>query len=1071
MKFIKNVMANAPKTITTALFFAAMLSLTIDPLTKNIGFRSFDRVFGHATLSGVDASARISNFTMFHVFFLPICFFIGILLCHCFTQKNEEASSHEDALSFLNIVSLCALTQAFIFIVNKYVATQETFHYFANYGIQIALVLILATLLYIKHPFMPFEVFRFALFFSFGITLWINFMLRNNTPESKNFPFGFGIIFLFVTAFMLATFHTIKEKSFARLRLAFLPISFGMFFAGLTLELCNILNQHEIFIKDRLGAAQVTYCVMLVISIFLFVLGGNKFFVRLTESPQLETLSLIGLLISIYYFTVIPPLQIAAGTELFEQANHGMLVNDFLAWGKIPIINSFDGHMLRHSLGSIFYGILNGDILGASYYWGYNVWIIPQAICLFLVYKKVFGNDFALFFMLLAPSINTLNVSIGVIAVLALLHAVQKQTIRGYLLLLFSVVIATIYEAPVGLSYGGGALLVMLTLFAVQMIQEKKITTEFKKFLSASLIFLGIMATLWVTLCLFQSVNPIKRMFEFIGLAQSTNNWAYASIGDNATVLFAMLYSVLPLLVICCLAVLIARLKKNPVHIAATSFLVAYLLNFTRALGRHSLAEGEARTSIVIWTAILGLALFSSNIFPIKKHAAFVLCALIMTTLFNFNAISAANAVANVSLNTANNPKIYYNLTSKKINRVDISAPLSEHEAILDMIDLVIPEGETYVDFTSQTMLYALSGREKPIYINQSLLHLSGEYTQERFIEDVENYNGVCNFALTLNDKYGASLDKISNSYRYYKAYEYLYENFYPICKSSDNFTLWARKNQYETSQITPKIIKEISLETINAEKTNDLEVISTIPLVLQCGSKDPFITFPFDTPIDNKSSLDIEIVYKSNISDMCQLFFDYEGFNEMDSAKTNLPATNHYSSVYFSLPGHPNNSLIKAIRLDPPNDSVFEIKAINILENPSPHFALIDYENKNAHQTENLGQIPYIWGQFDNEKSWENVVVWESKSEGTFPQEVQKTAKYVLLTFDSAIEGSASLVFKDPNGEDVSTFSFSILKGKNRYIIRASTSLFWNNGNIAGFAVKSDSGTNLQDVKFLLGD
>jgi hypothetical protein len=990
--------------------------------------------------------------------FVPLCFAAGVLLCRLFTSKVNRDEIDEDtgnAFSFLNSVSLCALALTIVFIFNKYRISTEIgvkaaiLNILEQYSIlALPLIIVLVTLVYIKRPFLPFDTFRHAIYVSLGLALFVNFIFRSNS-ENLSVPSlrWFYIVFAAITALVLSALRIYKFTDAERLKLSYVPLSFGMLFAGFALEFCNILNQHGVFIENRLFVAKLTYWFLFGLSVLLFSLNKTKFIAKLKMFSHWESISVVGLLVSLYYFTVIPPLQIGAGVELFEQANHGMLANDVLAWGKIPIVNSFDGHMLAHSLGMLVYGFLNGDVPGASYYSYGFVWLIPQVVCLFLVYKRIFGKDFAFFFMLIAPAVNTLGVGFGIVSVVALLYAVRKRTFGAYLWLLFSVVLSTVYEAPTGLSYGGGALLVAVFLFIAQAVKERKFTACAKAFAKAFGAFVGIMAVSWVILCSVQNVNPIKRAIEFIGITQSTNTWAYANMGDNMSVTFSLLYSVLPLMVVTCLICLIVRFQNTPAHIASAALLLAYIINFTRALGRHSLAENQI--GLIMWTSALGIALFAVAVLPKRKHAAFIVTGVfVMTAIFNPGAMQGSSSIANAALITASNHNIYYNGASEKTIRVDLSAPLNQHKNVLNMINSVIPQGETYFDLSSQTMLYALSGREKPVYINQSALHLSGEYTQERFIEEVENYDGICDFALLTDGGFGTALDGVATSYRYYKVYEYLYENFRPLCKSSDSFALWVRKDRYDgfSLQETEKEYATTPIYEI-VEKLNG-----------------PANRVEFDSPLQRSSFTDENWTNGVLNSDPNRFLLEATDATELANAKVLYAASDsaNVTDVYVDS---------KWIRITTDKAaSIFDggIVAADVYEN---RIVPIGYDCFGSVHTTDLGQIPYIWGQYDNKKAWNNTVVREYETGGELPVDVQQKAKYALLTFNSPTDGNAALTFQNAVGESISNFNFTVLAGHNRYIVRVSTDWWWNSGNIASFTVNTDIEASLQGVKYLVDD
>ena len=57
-------------------------------------------------------------------------------------------------------------------------------------------------------------------------------------------------------------------------------------------------------------------------------------------------------------------------------------------------------------------------------------------------------------------------------------------------------------------------------------------------------------------------------------------------------------------------------------------------------------------------------------------------------------------------------------------------------------------------------------------------MQLSGEYTQERFIEEIEKADAPIVLMPTTHSRGSVILDEISNVYRNYKVAEYIYMNY-----------------------------------------------------------------------------------------------------------------------------------------------------------------------------------------------------------------------------------------------------------------------------------------------------
>ena len=61
----------------------------------------------------------------------------------------------------------------------------------------------------------------------------------------------------------------------------------------------------------------------------------------------------------------------------------------------------------------------------------------------------------------------------------------------------------------------------------------------------------------------------------------------------------------------------------------------------------------------------------------------------------------------------------------------------NEYKDLKVVLENILDEDETYLDLSNQNLLYALIGKEKPVYVNQSPGLLSGELTQQMYIKEV----------------------------------------------------------------------------------------------------------------------------------------------------------------------------------------------------------------------------------------------------------------------------------------------------------------------------------------------
>jgi hypothetical protein len=746
---------------------------------------------------------------VFTIFFFLIAYFI----IRWFFEHNssEKATGQESAsaLSLINSISICAVASLFILGANE-----MNLRPLVLYDAQILLVMFVASLVYQRFHFTTYEKFKWGLFAGFAAALFIYFVIWNEIPEIRIIrKLKIGIIYSIV---LLVLFFILDKLrlNFERLKTAGIPIFFGMACMAVFLELTTILNQHGIYIVNRSRWAKIIYIFLAFICLVIH-------FLKLHRKRSWEDICYLGFIISIAGFTQLPPLSITATSELFEQANHGMLTYSFFNFGSIPILESFDGHMLKVSFGGLIYGLLNGHgALGIdSSYFFYSFANLLNCIIVFYLLKNIFSKEFSLLVILFIP----LNYSdFFVLTVVMLIYCVKKDTISGYLLYLFSIALTALYELPPAAATGLGTFITLMVILLPDVIKQKRITAPVRRFLIAGCVFILSTLCVYFLLCLLRQINPISRLREILGIVNSNNNWAYSSIGNQNQLVFYIGYFILPAIIvaalICILYKLKTNIKANTAAITVISLSIGYFANYSRMLGRHSFAEGGM--SLALQFTVLPLALLTAAFVPKWKKWGFICVVMglpaIITFCTNMN-FSFGNSMMNYAMGTVENGNIYYKGSTEKTARVNYSHVLNTHSAVISMINTVIPSDETYMDLSSHTMLYALTGREKPVYVNQSPLHLSGEYTQIAFINQIKNYNGKCDFALIGG---WTGLDGIKNEYRYYKVYEYLNKEFMPLCQSSDGYELWVRKTRYEEfdSKLSGGMLNNIFITKYSAE-------------------------------------------------------------------------------------------------------------------------------------------------------------------------------------------------------------------------------------------------------------
>ena len=173
----------------------------------------------------------------------------------------------------------------------------------------------------------------------------------------------------------------------------------------LYLEVYNILNQYNIILTYKIRTIVVIYGICMIASVVYYFINRKKKikFIYTKFYYPIILISFGAIIASLTMSTIV-------NTDFFESANHGLGVYEFFRYGKIPLIETFDAHMLSNQLFGIVYGYLNNDILGATFCLYNSYKKIIYCIIVYYFMKKIFSRDTAFFITLFLNSMfNTVD--------------------------------------------------------------------------------------------------------------------------------------------------------------------------------------------------------------------------------------------------------------------------------------------------------------------------------------------------------------------------------------------------------------------------------------------------------------------------------------------------------------------------------------------------------------------------------------------------------------------------------------------------------------------------------------
>ena len=1079
--FLKKIIGKSSEfSITCAIYVASLVAIFSLP-KLNWHVIKFDRVFGNGIVNDWDVS-RLNWHFYLYFFILAITYWVANFVFFALGRFIGEERHYE--ISYIAIIGIVLNTLVGISAFNDGV----------NIYLHALWLPLIFMVMYIIGTILKFEEKNFIDLIGASIGLLI---LTYVVFADKWIKYAVPLIFILImctVVFFKSFWHRKNQNKYHWYRYIPLALSAIPLVIFISVEITHILPQRGEFVANPmlLMVSLVLFCIITAIGFGLTKKERNNDLIV----PALTIIS-VGLL------TVQRSFWLYENADIFETANSSILISDWFNFGIIPIVGHYGGHMMTDVLEGILYGWLTGDKYGAivSPYRDYLMIPIIAFLFFLLIRPIVKSTSLALLAVLCIPFIGELRYfGFGILVCLAAGKYLQIPSAKTAIYLCASCVICAIYRLDLGFAY-----IVAVVCTFIWGIVIKKSVSWLKNILIIGGIFAVFLAFLWCVLCLLNDTNPIDRLKEFILISASNKNWAYASIGNPQLLAFGLAYAIMPLVIIVCLIKLMGDKKAREywgLSVVATVVILGfcYFGNYTRGLVRHSLAEMNIR--VVFWTSFLFLVLFATLILR-KANILFplLLIAFVASGLLSNNSVYMRvplihSSIENIVNQTnswrkkeSNGKTFWENLKDKneQIDRVRIDGNLKARIVLLDkFLKTYLHDDESYVDFINRSFLYSATSRFDPVYAAQSPIHLSGEFSQEMFVQEIEKNLHRLPIAIlpSNNNAIGCNLDGVPHVIRYYKVAEAIYKHYRPFV-ALDEYRIWVRKDKYGEfiEKYNNKNSFQDNLEKIGNFLINDLTCWNCLveksekSFTIKATQIDPILANIQDL-LELKSYIGkkvrISFEYKSTVPGVVQLFYttdlgeDYTG-SKVLNANVDLSGT-----AFFELYVTPHTK----VRFDTTEGSMFTIYSFKVEDLSSER--LIDYgydKNNNLFHNYNLNHLPRIWGDYDTREASKNKVVANIKTENDkfiIPKNIEKSEKgnYLLVKIvGKAGDARVEIYGNRSANEQLYSFGFTKKEGAHNYLFRLSSDYWWNNSEIDFLKITNTELSEIKDVLILEAD
>ncbi|MES2285457.1 MAG: hypothetical protein V4547_07195 [Bacteroidota bacterium] len=1037
--------------------------------TFNPELQSFTgRMIGEATLQGYDINKRIKAFYQAGALFLFGTVFISIIFWRASSYFKEFFKAPE--IQIINYTSLAGIILCFFTLWGSPIKSSLELIFCVQ---TVSITIYVLKNIFFKNTNITQNITAsfYAIAFVLGFSvffIWNEIVVLFDFLPKANLLY---ILFITVVVAFFLVAQLIKHKNsiesrneINRLAYLLLPLALIPLLSVLKDETYLILNGHHVYyFSPRKLYLMGILCLAASIAWRYRITIKKPLLAFAKNTDELVAKRYFPLLIlGIFAFTFYSPF-IQASTEMFEAGNQYLPLMEFQKFGVIPIIEKFNSHQLFELFWGGLYVLFNGLHGRELPLYDFMDLVVLAALEYYFIYKISRNAYVSLFIVLLFPLFDSFihsNRSIAFVAIF-ILHAMinQKASIRNYLLLISCTAILILWRLEIGYP---SAIAIAGTLF-IYWMNEKRFVFDRKLLLKSILFFSFSCLLLLGAIAWWRDINVFDKLLNGFNYLASAQSYGYIDLGDETTTVFKMQYFVFPVVLLLGFCALLVFFKQYTIsgsqRFIYTSLIfltLYYFVNFQRGIVAHTLAGGPdnwlSPFLFLIISASVYLFLYKRS--TVAKFILFIVFSSFLIMNYKHPAINAPQNIYSQTIEKATNfPRIE---PRENIVRCinDLDHENRKFSNFKKLVDEVLTEKQTFIDFTNTPMLYYFTGKISPSYFNQNPLTIHNDHLQKKFISDLKNYDTPFILFSNFPETWWDNAIGVPNTMRHYRMAEYFYNNYQPFI-IVDSLCIWKR-NDFKIK--------------------NDQKLIYNYTEQLSDSSKiNPFIKGVI------KNSKNKNYLFKVNSNK----FKDKTVQMPLPIIESTIGTQNIMPNFVDEI-NHIGYYIFKTSESGFSFQLKNEDKNINVLDvyecDHIPDF----YSSKPKNH--NINQVPYIWGTYDKtvheEKMLANLL---SKTQilpnntihhFNFSNDIDKSTGntlFISLECDNETPATMELMYGSDKKEYKGTFVFSIPpgKGKRDFAIRISSQYNWyaSNNNYLALNCKNIESVKLDSIKLLKGN
>jgi hypothetical protein len=311
------------------------------------------------------------------------------------------------------------------------------------------------------------------------------------------------------------------------------------------------------------------------------------------------------------------------GPDLFEVANRILPLHQWYQFGRLPIVETFNSHLLSEILFPWLYSMVNGfqgmETLAWDY-WGAAIYVAIS----YMVIRRVTKNIWiGFFFAVMVPFTQFLVVdyfSFALISVFLFQQLWKENSMRNQLMLFAWTGFLLLWRIDLGIANAGAVVITYIFLIVHRFLPANVLKQS-----GALLLLYGIP---FAVVMIFFGTDPLIDAWLYVGGSQA---YGLPKLTMAWSVLAKLHYFVFPAM-LALLGIYLAvrfvyyQVERPFVHLLVLFMIVFYLINFQRGLVRHTLVINND-----VFTSSFAILIFATSayLFRVRNTRTFMLFCLI----------------------------------------------------------------------------------------------------------------------------------------------------------------------------------------------------------------------------------------------------------------------------------------------------------------------------------------------------------------------------------------------------------------------------------------------------------